>query len=57
MTLSVTILYHYVDCHYAECLDLFIDMLIVVMLNVIMLSVVVPGWGPKEREIDRYRDR
>jgi hypothetical protein len=40
MTLSITKLCQYAECHCAECLDLFIHMLNVVMLSDIMLSVV-----------------
>ncbi len=57
MTLSITMLCHYVECNYADCRAIFIIMLndvmlsvvtlsvvmlIVVMLSVIMLSVVAP---------------
>jgi hypothetical protein len=41
MTLIVTMLYHYAECHCAEYPVLFIIMLNVIMLSVIMLSVIM----------------
>jgi hypothetical protein len=38
MTLSITKLYHYAECHCAECRDFLIG-----MLNVVRLSVVAPA--------------
>ncbi len=40
VTLRITMLYHYVECHCAECRVLFIILVNVIMLNVIMPSVV-----------------
>ncbi len=40
MTLTITTLC--IECHYAECCDLFIVMLNVVMLSAVMLSVLAP---------------
>ncbi len=42
MALSITTVYHFVGCCYAECRNLFV--LSVDMLNVIMLSVVTPHY-------------
>ncbi len=41
MTLSITMLCHFVECNYAEGRVIFIIMLKDVMLSVIMLSVVM----------------
>ena len=35
--------YRCADCHYSECLILFMIMLIVIVMNVVMLSVM-PSW-------------
>ncbi len=48
MTVSITALYHYIECHHGECQILFYVMLSVIMLsfvnvNVFMLSVVGPN--------------
>ncbi len=40
MTLSITKLFHYAECHCAECRDLFIGMLNAIMLSVNMLSII-----------------
>ncbi len=40
MTLSIMKLFHYTECHCAECRDLLIGMLNVVMLSVVRLNIV-----------------
>ncbi len=41
MTLIIMRLFHYAECHCAECRDLFIIVLNVVMLRVVQLNVVM----------------
>jgi hypothetical protein len=41
MTLSITTLNRYGECHSAECRVLFIVMLNVIILNVFMLNVII----------------
>jgi len=40
--LLVTLSINWIECHYAECRNLFIVMLIVITLNVVLLNVVAP---------------
>ncbi len=41
MTLSLTILYLYAECRYAESRSLFVGMVNVLMVRVVMLSVIM----------------
>jgi len=41
MTLGITIICYNAECHYAECLDIFIVMLNVIMLSVVILNVIM----------------
>ncbi len=53
MTFGITTFYikwHYSECNYGECRDLFIVILNGVTLSVVMLSVAVPTKEEKRRE-------
>jgi hypothetical protein len=55
MTLSITILGYYAECHYAECRILFTIMLNVIMLSAIMLSVVMLSvLAPRSQPLGEY---